>query len=59
MSRYKFYTVTIDGVEYKVQGHDEEDAREQALDIDIGGRAERKYIRDTIDEDTEISVERD
>ena len=59
MSRYKFYNVEIDGVTYKVQAFDSEDARESAMEIDIGSRVERKYVRDTVKDEDSVRVWRE
>jgi hypothetical protein len=59
MGRYGFYEVEVDGVKYKVQAFDASDAREQALDIDVGGRAERKRLGDTVHDEDSIRVTRE
>jgi hypothetical protein len=59
MSRFGFYEVEVDGVKYKVQALSADDARESALDIDIGGRAERKRLGDTVHDEDSIRVTRE
>jgi len=59
MGRDRVYNVTIGETTYRVRGYDEADAREEALNIDIGGRAERKYVRETVSEEDDIRVELD
>lgn len=59
MSRFGFYEVEVDGVKYKVQALNSDDAREQTLDIDIGGRSERKRLGDTVQDEDSIRVSRE
>lgn len=52
-----FYKVTIDGIEYKCQGHSRDDAVDCLMREYSPGIANTDRIGDHCDNDTEIEVE--